>query len=369
MKRIAGLLIGFAAGGLLLAGETPGAPGTKPEFAKTTAETWMAGEGPAEKALRAELSKVEGRIVFGAGLGTRDGKNYSPVRDGEGNWEIWSVRPDGTDLKNLTRNPARDDYPRVSPDGTRIAFNSDRELAAGAKMDYLYEPKGIGSIVVMNADGSDQKKVCDGVTPAWSPDGKRLAFCRGKQVVIRDLASGKEAVQTPDNWRNAMYPDFCPDGTHIIVTGNSGRGWRILGWEYDPGTMERKGDIRNVSSTDGCNADMLPDGKGFVYVQDLGGDTFSRLYVTMLDWAAAKPGTAKAIPINKDKVWEYYPAPSADGRYLVYSASAAGKSLGEGWVMIKEQELYAAGMNGGAQVRITFGGLACKHPVWSAKLK
>jgi Tol biopolymer transport system component len=351
-----------------LAGESS-ADGTKLEFTKTTIEAWTAREMPAEKALRAELGKVEGRIIFGAGLGTKSGKDYAPVKDGEGNWEIWSVRPDGTDLRNLTRNPARDDYPRVSPDGTSIAFNSDRELPAGAKMDYLYESKGVGSVIVMSADGSGQKKVCDGMTPAWSPDGKRLAFCRGKQVIIRDLASGKEVVQTPDNWRNAMYPDFAPDGAHLIATGNAGRGWITYGWEFDPATMERKGDIRQLSPTEGCNADMLPDGKGFVYVQDHAGDTFSRLYTATLDWAAAKPGGAKGIPINKDKVWEYYPAPSPNAKYLVYSASAAGKSLGEGWTMIKEQELYVTYLSGGTQVRITFGGLACKHPNWSARLK
>ena len=373
MKRTLWMLAAVGVAGWLVAGTPTGGTtrqtSTKPGFAKTTYEAWVAKEIGPEKELRAALAKLEGRIVFSAGLGVKEGKAYQPVREGEGNWDIYSIRPDGTDLRNLTRHPARDDYPRVSPDGARIAFTSDRDLPAGARMEYSDDEHGIGSIIVMNADGSDPKKVCDGVTPAWSIDGKRLALSRGKQVFLRDLASGKEVAQTPDNWRNAVYPDFASDGVHMIATGVTGRGYIIYGWAFDPATMERKGEVRQVSSAEGCNAELTPDGKAFLWVQDHGKDTFSRLYRTGIDWAQAKPQPFARIPLNQDPFWEYYPTPSPDGKYLCYSLAARGKSLGEGWTMVKEQELYVAPLAGGAEARVTFAGLTCKHPNWNGRMK
>jgi TolB protein len=80
--------------------------------------------------------------------------------------EVYSVRPDGSKLKSLTRNRAIDIGPAWSPDGSRIAFVSDR---SGAPQIYL-----------MDADGSDQKRLTFqgnyNTHPAWSPDGRWIAY-------------------------------------------------------------------------------------------------------------------------------------------------------------------------------------------------
>ncbi len=89
-----------------------------------------------------------------------DGSWLAFVSDREGNEEIYLVASDGGELTNLTHNPASDFNPVWSPSGRFIAFLSDREEAGAYK---LY---------VMNADGSDQKKLHDGYVftrPAWFP--------------------------------------------------------------------------------------------------------------------------------------------------------------------------------------------------------
>jgi len=77
------------------------------------------------------------------------------------------MNPDGTDQTRLTFNTANDDTnPVWSPDGSKIAFASNRD--------------GNFEIYVMNADGTEQTRLTTDpgwkTNPAWSPDGKKLPF-------------------------------------------------------------------------------------------------------------------------------------------------------------------------------------------------
>ena len=82
-------------------------------------------------------------------------------------YEIATAKPDGSDVKRLTRNEYDDRSPVWSPDGRRIAFVSDRD-------GY---PQGM---YTMNPDGSDVRRIAPGSggvpTLVWSPDGRHIAF-------------------------------------------------------------------------------------------------------------------------------------------------------------------------------------------------
>jgi len=93
--------------------------------------------------------------------------------DRSGNWDIWMMNLDGTDLEQLTTDPANDDLPQISPDGEKIAFRSDRT--------------GTSQVWMMNSDGSDQHQLFDIETLSspyeyekrvtftkWSPDGSYI---------------------------------------------------------------------------------------------------------------------------------------------------------------------------------------------------
>jgi Tol biopolymer transport system component len=86
----------------------------------------------------------------------------------EGNFEIWVINVDGTCRKQLTDNPAADEWPAWSPDGSRIAFMTNRD---GNYEIYTMSPDGSNLVNVTNTSNLHED------FPAWTPDG-RLVFTR-----------------------------------------------------------------------------------------------------------------------------------------------------------------------------------------------
>jgi Tol biopolymer transport system component/DNA-binding winged helix-turn-helix (wHTH) protein len=180
-----------------------------------------------------------------------------------GNSEIFRIRPDGSDLENLTKQPSSDATSAISPDGGQLVFWSDRGQPAGSQLwimnfdgsdahpltprkgwegDAIWSPDGRSIVFVcdrldspgnlldlceINADGSDERRLLfhphhDG-QPAVSPDGKRIAFvARGDgnhelYLVNRD-GSGLRRL-TRDS-ADDLWPEWSPDGRTIVFGSN-----------------------------------------------------------------------------------------------------------------------------------------------------
>ena len=91
-----------------------------------------------------------------------------------GNWEIYTCNSDGSNIKQLTHTSDLDEnFPTYSPDGSQIAFCASPKVADNSPGDG-YE------IYVMNSDGTNVVKLTNNnamdMSPRWSPDGTRLAF-------------------------------------------------------------------------------------------------------------------------------------------------------------------------------------------------
>ncbi len=91
-------------------------------------------------------------------------------------FDIYTIRPDGTDTTRLTTAPGNDSHPAWSPDGTHILFSSSR-FGFRDEAPLADIPQPYGELFIMRADGSEQRALTDNRweegTPAWQPRSSR----------------------------------------------------------------------------------------------------------------------------------------------------------------------------------------------------
>lgn len=142
---------------------------------------------------------------------------YVPYRYAEiqrYSFEIAVSNIDGTEPRRLTDNGAFDSYPVWSPDGTRIAFISDRSGREGN----VYPKK----LYTMAADGSDERLVYDesANSPTWSPDGRLIAFVADGAVhTVRPDGSSLTRIS-----ETRSRPAWSPDGQQLALVVPEGDG-------------------------------------------------------------------------------------------------------------------------------------------------
>ena len=250
--------------------------------------------------LRNALALNTGQIVF------------TSMRDG--NTEIYVMDADGGNQENLTNHPAHDGEPDWSPDGTKIAFVSNRN-------------GGFIQIYVMDADGKNPIRLTNTVKddyPSWSPDGTKIAFSSspdGEMIVhiaVMD-ADGRNRVKLEDH---ATQPSWSPDGQRIaFVSFRDGRREiYVMGIGADKRGRKRKRLTHDLRAKG--RPSWSPDGGRIVYWgADEGKFGFFQIYVIGADGR-----NRKRLTHNRENNW--LPAWSADGRTIAYVSAGDGRLIG-----------------------------------------
>lgn len=158
----------------------------------------------------------------------KGGPNQPPTNDGRiffasrmtGNSDIFSINPDGTDLRRLTFTAEEETDPAVSPDGRTIAFL--KGPGGGGKTD----------LWIMNADGKRPQlrlAVPAGIYnfygPTWSPDGRLITFSyiendppNARRIASINAKNGAMVTYPVEG----MYPSWSPDGKYLAYTRPDG---------------------------------------------------------------------------------------------------------------------------------------------------
>lgn len=191
---------------------------------------------------------------------SRDGKHavYShPVDD----QNIWSVSLHGQRLSEphpLVASTRRDTQPGYSPDGKRIAFESDRS--------------GSEEVWLCNADGSDPVQLTYfgnawAGAPRWSPDGEKIAFAANAagnwDIYVINSGGGKPMRLTHDS-TDESWPTWSRDGKWIYYFSNRGRQAHI--WKM----RSTGGPEIQVTKNAGYWSDESVDGKVLYYMSENG---------------------------------------------------------------------------------------------------
>ncbi len=225
-------------------------------------------------------------------------------------------------LRRLTNSIANDSSPKVSPDGTKILFLSDRV--------------GTLELYVMNLDGSGLKGVTNNAmrntAPVWSPDGAHIAFGVEK-VPLRESdiwvmkADGSKPVNLTKSHGYNVRPAFSPDGTRIAFSSNRGNSYK---YNLDIWVMNADGSnphrLTDYAEYD-ADPTWSPDGKRIAFTRATPDKNFDIVVINA-------DGTNPINLTNTAQFDEGAPAWSPDGRRIAFASNRGSQNSNSNiWVM------------------------------------
>jgi Tol biopolymer transport system component len=226
--------------------------------------------------------------------------------------DIFIARRDGSGVRRLTSAPGYDAEGAFSSDGKKIVFCSLRDayptnkLSAADLKRLETDPAYFGEIWIMNADGSDQRRLTqtpgyDG-GPFFSPNGQRIVWRHFEtNGVVADVYTmkldGSDVRRITDFSCMSWAPFFHPSANYLVFTANK------LGFaNFELFIVDARGEREpvRVTYTDGFDGlpSFSPDGKQLTWTSNRGADGKSQIYLANWNHDAALRALASSPSRN-----------------------------------------------------------------------
>lgn len=289
---------------------------------------------PQEASIALDEAVPTGKIAF---------VSFRDEFEGRVNREIYVVTSNGMGPTNLTRNSCADDEPDWKPDGTKIAWESDRD--------------GDFEIWVMDADGGNPRQLTTGggLAPRWSNNGEMIVFSRGAAlVVINADGSGERVILSTE--RDSENPcraggfsgGWSPNDDRVIYYATVPQAGSASGLGVICTVEVETGETDEVVRMDGVlNVEPVwsPDGGRIAYRSIRDGN--SDVYVMDLE-----DGTERRLTdfegLDTEPDW------SPDGEWIVFGANREALST----------DIYVMRADGSDLRRLTEHEAKDSYPVW-----
>ncbi len=259
-----------------------------------------------------------------------------------GNWDLWSVQPDGKKLEQITRTGESELFPAVSPNGKEIVYVDDQRTLRLISRDEtgsraLFLPPGIYS------------------QPTWHPHGSEIMFAKytvlpsdeGELWRMERLQAGtwSEPERITISPPMRIYPSYSPDGFRIACC--EFRRDPLLGVVEEIGIMDLRTGHFSLITHDGADSHhpvWSPAGDAIAYVSDKNGNY--DIWIFNLNDKTHRS-------LTRSSSFDSEPAWSPDGREIAFVSSRTGK-----------KEIWVISLMGDQLRQVTGMEAACMNPCW-----
>ena len=255
---------------------------------------------------------------------------YASTRTAVRNWDLFTIKADGSELKQLTDTREFEQYPSWSPDGKKILFtrgdvmsnidiyaidedgsglvrlteHPERDQRAawspdGEKIAFVSQRDGDVAIWIMDADGGNKRKLVKGRYPSWGPDSRKVvftssAFHDNDEIYTIDIDGG-EPQRLTENKKYDWFPVFSPTGDRILFDSELFGGQELMLMKTDGSALTR---ISIAEKTFEQEPAWSPDGRGLAYAGKMGESEYDIYLVKANGFDLDEIENPPVLPIN-----------------------------------------------------------------------